>query len=222
MPTPFDSDRTSSAFDGLNVVHRPGLADQMMQELAPLLAAEGIDMNNPESFDLETLNAAMARAVDRRNFELFVATGERLSYARTILRSFTEVVGAGDRELAEGIIWSVEPEPADQDVASVAHVIGVSAGLVDSWLSTPDLAAQLRKIVVPAWGSHGRAAAADILALARKARAFDSIGALHRQHSGLAIVEGGALAVAGTLIALSKAQNRELGEVAAEMLGSEG
>ena len=35
------------------------------------------------------------------------------------------------------------------------------------------------------------------------------------------VASGSRLVIAGTLIALSKAQNRELGEVAAEMLGSE-
>jgi hypothetical protein len=197
------------------------MADQLMQEVAPLLSAEGIDLNDPNTFDVETLNAALARAVERRNFELFVATGERLSYARTILRVFTEAVGNGERDLAEGVIWSIEPEPADAASASVAHVIGVSTELADTWFGDPYLAGNLAKAVVPAWGGRGRAAAADILALARKGRAFDSIGALHRRHSGLAIIEGGALVIAGTLIALSKEQNRDLREVAAEMLASD-
>ncbi len=197
------------------------MVDQLMQEVAPLLAAEGIDLNDPTTFDVETLNAALARAVERRNFELFVTTGERLSYARTILRVFTEAVGNGERDFAEGVIWSVEPEPADAGSASVAHVIGVSTELADTWFSDPYLAGKLAKAVVPAWGGRGRAAAADILALASKGRAFDSIGALHRRHSGLAIIEGGALVIAGTLIALSKEQNRDLREVAAEMLASD-
>ena len=222
MPTPSDFDHSSGTFRNVNVVHTPGMADQLMREVAPLLAAEGIDLNDPTTFDVDTLNAALARAVDRRNFELFVATGERLSYAHTILRVFAEAVGNGQRELAEAIIWGVEPEPADAANASVAHVIGVSTELADSWHGDPDIAVNLTKTVVPAWTSRGRAAAADILSLARKGRAFDSIGALHRQHSGLAIIEGGALVIAGTLIALSKSQNRDLREVAAEMLASEG
>lgn len=138
------------------------------------------------------------------------------------MRTFTEAVGNGEREIAEGVIWSVEPEPADVAKASVAHVIGVSAELADTWFGEPYLAGKLAKTIEPAWGSRGRAAAADILALARKGRAFDSIGALHRRHSGLAIVEGGALVVAGTLIALSTSQNRDRREVAAEMFAPEG
>lgn len=220
MPKPSDWQRNASAFRNVNVVHTPGMADQLMKEVAPLLAAEGIDLDDPTTFDVETLNAALARAVERRNFELFVATGDRLSYARTVLRIFTEAVGDGERELAEAVIWSVEPEPTDAAKASVGQVIGVSAGLVDTWHSGPELDAMLSRTVVPGWGSRGRAAAADILALARKGRAFDSIGALHRRHSGLAIVEGGALAVAATLIALSKSQDKDLREITAELLAS--
>ena len=100
-------------------------------------------------------------------------------------------------------------------------MIGVTTELADSWYRDSALAANLRKAVVPHWGSNGRAAAADILALARKGRAFDTIGALHRQHSGLAILEGGALVVAGTLIAVSKPQSRRLREVAAELPSSD-
>jgi hypothetical protein len=220
MPKPSDSQRIASAFRNVNVVHTPGMADRLMKEVAPLLAAEGIDLNDPDTFDVETLNAALARAIDRRNFELMVATGERLSDARAVLRVVTQALGDGQRELAEDVIWSVEPEPTDTAKASVGQVIGVSAGLVDVWHSDPDLDRMLSRTVVPGWGSRGRAAAADILALAKKGRAFDSIGVLHRRHSGIAIIEGGALAVAGTLIAMSKSQHRELREVTAELLAS--
>ena len=147
-----------------------------------------------------------------------VATGERLSYARTVLRIVTEAFGDGQRKLAEAVIWGVEPEPTDAAKASVGQVIGVGAGLVDTWQSDPEHNAMLSRTVVPGWGSRGRAAAADILVLARKGRAFDSIGALHRRHSGLAIIEGGALVVAATLIALSRSPDRDLRKITAELL----
>jgi hypothetical protein len=61
-----------------------------------------------------------------------------------------------------------------------------------------------------------------MLALARKGRAFDSIGALHRQHSGLAIIEGGALVVAGSLMTISTARAALIGDVTGELLAPEG
>lgn len=197
------------------------MADELLREVAPLLRAEGIDIDDPDTYDMETLNAALARAVERRNFDRMVATGPRLSYARTVLRLFTEALGSDQRALAEGIIWGVEPEPTDATKASVAHVIGVSLGLSDAWQSDPGLTGMLTKTVVPRWGSAGRAAANDILALAKKGRAFDSIGALHRRHGGVSIIEGGALVVAGSLIVLSKSQGRELHVTTAELLAPE-
>lgn len=220
MERPFDRQRNSGAFRNVNVVHTPGMADALMKEVAPLLAAEGIDLDDPDTFDVDTLNAALARAVERRNFDLMVATGECLSYARTILRIVTEALGEGQRQLAEAVVWSIEPEPVEAGKASVGQVIGVSAGLADTWQGDPALAGVLSRTVVPGWGSQGRAAAADILALARKGRAFDSIAALHRRHSGLAILEGGVLVVAGTLIAWAKAQNRDVRELAGELLAT--
>jgi hypothetical protein len=200
------------------IVHKPGMADALMQEVLPLLAAEGIDLNDPETFDLETLNGALGRAIERRNFDLTVATGEPLRYARTVLRIISEALDEGHRGLAEALLWSIEPEPTDAAKASVGQVIGVSAGVADSWHGDQKLIDALARVVIPDWENQGKAAAADILALARKGRAFDSIGALHRRHSGLAILEGGALVVAGSVIAIAKAQDRDVRAVAAELL----
>jgi len=195
------------------IVHKPGMADALMQEVLPLLAAEGIDLNDPETFDLETLNGALGRAIERRNFDLTVATGEPLRYARTVLRIISEALDEGHRGLAEALLWSIEAAKA-----SVGQVIGVSAGVADSWHGDQKLIDALARVVIPDWENQGKAAAADILALARKGRAFDSIGALHRRHSGLAILEGGALVVAGSVIAIAKAQDRDVRAVAAELL----
>jgi hypothetical protein len=194
------------------------MADALMQEVAPLLAAEGIDLNDPETFDLETLNGALGRAIERRNFDLMVATGEPLRYARTVLRIVSEALGDGQRGLAEALLWSIEPEPTDAAKASVGQVIGVSAGVADSWHGDQKLIDALARMVIPQWDDRGRFAAAEILALARKGRAFDSIGVLHRRHSGLAILEGGALVVAGSVIAVAKAQDRDVRAVAADLL----
>jgi hypothetical protein len=46
---------------------KPGMARELLRELAPLLAEEGIDAGNIDAPDLQTLQAAMSRAVERRN-----------------------------------------------------------------------------------------------------------------------------------------------------------
>jgi hypothetical protein len=58
------------------IQHRPGLAEEMLRELAPLLAEEGIDVDNIDVADLDTLQRALNHAVERRNMELFSPVGE--------------------------------------------------------------------------------------------------------------------------------------------------
>ncbi len=57
------------------IQHKPGLASEMLAELAPLLAEEGIDVDSIDVPDLDTLQAALDRAVERRNMELFSPVG---------------------------------------------------------------------------------------------------------------------------------------------------
>lgn len=61
---------TRAALTAAGVVHKPGLADEMLRELAPFLAEEGVDLNDPDGLDLDTLNAALARATARFNASL--------------------------------------------------------------------------------------------------------------------------------------------------------
>ncbi len=68
------------------IQHKPGLANEMLQELAPLLAEEGIDVNDIDVPDLATLQAAMNRAVERGNMTRFTPVGPAREQAVTTLR----------------------------------------------------------------------------------------------------------------------------------------
>lgn len=47
---------------GPEIRHQPGMADDLMRELAPLLAEDGIDLDDPDSIpDMETLQRAEQR-----------------------------------------------------------------------------------------------------------------------------------------------------------------
>ena len=84
--SPFDAPEFAAAMAEKGVVHRPGVAAEIMQGLAPLLAAEGIDLENPdEDVDLDTLNAALARATEQYNLEL-------LTHRDSVLFSLDAVV----------------------------------------------------------------------------------------------------------------------------------
>lgn len=200
------------------IVHRPGMANELMQELAPLLAADGIDLNAPLTVDLATLNEAIGRAVERSNFERFVAVGENRTYALTVLRLTAEALAEGSMHVVEVVVHGLEPEPGDGGKPSIAQVIGVSLGMLDTWHRDPSIATVIAKARPPKWNRQANSAAADVLALARKRRAFDSIAALHGKHNGLAILEGGVLAVAGTVHAWAAAENKSVRDMVAAVL----
>jgi len=153
---------------------KPGIAKEMLRELAPLLAEEGIDVDNIDVPDLDTLQAAMNRAVERQNTALFTPVGQARDRAVVALRLGIEAIADGDTTL-------------------------VALDLLDEWLSgrapnTPaDLAAQTR---LPAGHWVGERAATDILVLARKGRAFRSLDTLITQQGGQHVLYGSALALA--------------------------
>jgi len=179
------------------VEHKPGLADEMLRELAPLLAEEGIDVDNLDVSDLETLQAAMNRAVERLNMARFTPVGEAREYAITTLRLVIEAIADDDTHLAAAILDAVPPESPTGTEATVAGCIGVALGLLDEVLSgrhtPPGLAQQTR---LPAGHWRGERAATDILALARKGRAFRSLDTLITRQGGQDVLYGAALALA--------------------------
>jgi len=215
----FDDPEIKELFRREGVVHRPGMADELLRELAPLLAEEGISLTDPSScVDIETLNAALGRAVERKNLESATPLGEARAYALTLLRLTSEAIDEGDVQLAERMIQGIEPEPENADHASVAHVIGVSLGLLDTWNRDPDLKKVFAGIRVPDWNKHARAAATDIIALARKGRAFDSTGTLLRKYPGFTVLEASILAVTGTLQAWAAHENQNVRDLGMTVL----
>jgi len=112
------------------------MANDLMRELAPLLAEDGIDLDDPSSIpDLETLQAALSRATERRNMELFTPVGEARALALTTLRLFVEAIADDEIELAGAILATAVPESPDGSQATVAGTIGVALDLLDTILS---------------------------------------------------------------------------------------
>lgn len=176
----------------------PGLADQMLRELAPLLAEEGIDVDNIDIADLDTLQRALNRAVERRNMELFSPVGETRDIALVTLRLVVQAILDGDTTLAAALLDQVQPESPDNSTATVASCIGIALGLLDNWLSSQgDAPAGLgQHTTLPAGHWNGEHAATDILALAGKGRAFRSLDTLLTHHGGRQLLTGSALALA--------------------------
>lgn len=88
---------------------KPGLADEMLRDLAPLLAEDGIDVDNIDVPDLDTLQHALNRAVERRNMQLFSPVGTTRDIALTTLRLTVEAILDGDTARAGTLLDQVQP-----------------------------------------------------------------------------------------------------------------
>jgi hypothetical protein len=180
------------------IQRKPGLADQTLRELAPLLAEEGIDINNIDAIDPPTLQRAMNRAVERHNMALFTPVGDAREIALVTLRLVVEALADDNTNLAAAILDQVQPESPDNKTATVSACIGMALGLLDDWLSGhhPDSPARLAdQTRLPKGHWVGVRAARDILALAGKGRAFRSLGPLITGQGGQHVLYGSALAL---------------------------
>lgn len=114
------------------------MADEMLRELAPLLAEEGIDLSDDHVPDLKTLQAALGRAVERRNFELFGPVGAtRQSPSTSCAWSWTRSCPA-TAGTAGQLLEQVQPESPDNTAATVSSCIGIALGLLDDTESATD------------------------------------------------------------------------------------
>ena len=201
------------------VQFKPGLANEMLRELAPLLAEEGIDVDNIDVPDLETLQAAMNRAVERQNMALFSPVGPAREITVVTLRLVVEAILDHNTTGAAAILEQVQPESPDDSVATVAGCIGAALGLLDEWLSGQDpntptnLARQTR---LPAGHWVGERAATDIIDLARKGRAFRSLDSLIIGQGSLNVLYGSTLALA----AATQGWSLQAGTPVAELLAN--
>jgi hypothetical protein len=176
------------------------MADEMMRELAPLLAEEGIDLSGDGAPDMETLQAALNRVVERRNLELFTPVGATRQIAVETLRDIVDAVLADDSRTAGQLLERVQPESPDGTVATASSCIGIALGLLDDTLAR----AGAPIVALPAGHWNGERAATDILALARKGRAFRSLGKLLVRQGGPQVLKGSALALAATVAAVAR------------------
>jgi len=190
------------------IVHVPGLAQQMLAELAPLLAEDGYHLDadgvldGPDTSDPEALQAALDRAVARHNLAQSTPVGTARENTCTTLQLAVQAIAADDHTTATALLDTVPPVAATPDEATVAGCIGTGLSLLDTWLSghhldTPtDLGASTR---LPAGPWDSKHAATDIITNARQHRAFDTQNAIILRHGGRAVHHGTALALTATL-----------------------
>ncbi len=222
MTSPFDDPDFRDFLAERGIIHEPGMAARLLDDVAPLLADEGFDLDDLDEVDPDQLNEALGRAVERHNMELFTPIGLDRQRALAILRRFIEELVAGRWERAREILNTVPIEPSDT-MPAISHVIGVSVTFLDDCYSNAELIPALTGIRIPVWGNYdARRAARDVLATARLGQSFNSLQEMHLSNGGKSIFEGGALIVAATISAIAAHRGVELGEVSAELLGDGG
>ncbi|NWN88752.1 MAG: hypothetical protein HLX51_09475 [Micrococcaceae bacterium] len=220
-PSPFDDPEFVEMLKRSGVTHRPGMAQELMDEIGPLLAADGFDMENPDQdVDLENLNAAMGRAVERRNMELVTPVGAARALTVALLREFVNVYTAEDRQLLDSILGRLRPDPTPRH-PSFSHLIGVALEKLDAWYSDEALRAALTRLPSADTPAEVRPAISDLEALARKGRAFRSIERLLVQHNGAILAAASAYLVAVTVAAVTAHRQQPVGLVLGEMLSDE-
>jgi hypothetical protein len=217
--TSFQRSRPESLPDMPDVQFKPGMAQEMLRELAPLLAEDGVDIDNIE--DIETLQRALDRAVERKNMQLFTPVGVTRDLAVGALRQVVDTMAAGKTTSAAQLLDQVQPESPDSTVATVSSCIGVCLGLLDDWLSghsSDSPKALAENVRLPAGHWFGERAATDILALARKGRAFRSLDQLIIRHGGRHVLFGSALALTATVSSWSKLSDVPVRKLARQIL----
>lgn len=164
------------------------MADELLRDLEPLLAEQGIDIHGGAPVSLEFLQHAMADAVERHNVELFSPVGKAHELAVGLLQEAVGSLLDGDPGYAAELLDDVPPESPDGSGPTVAGCIGVALGLLDNWLSgqTKAAPATLGKdsALPPGSDPLTKKAASDILALAAKGRSFRSVNQLIVNHGG--------------------------------------
>src|SRR5699024_8190093 len=136
-PSPFDDPEFVEMLNRAGITHRPGMADEFLEEIGPLLAADGFDMDNPDqNMDLDDLNAAMGRAVERHNMELVTPVGDARALTVNMLRDF--VLAAGDAQREDAIFDRLRPDPTKRH-PSFSHLIGVASETLDAWYTDSSL-----------------------------------------------------------------------------------
>lgn len=193
---------------------KPGMADELMRELAPLLAEDGVDINDVT--DMDALNRALSKAVERRNRELFTPVGARRDQAIALLMLVVAAIADDDTKRAGILLERAQPESPDGSVPEVSSCIGLALGLLDSWLTGRDAGAPVtlaQVIRLPAGHWFGKRAAVNVLALARKGRAFQSLGSLITGQGGPQLLAGSCLALAAAVLVWSRTEGTTVGEL---------
>lgn len=201
---PFEDPEFLAETRRMGVQHKPGMAADLMSELAPLLKADGVDLYDPH-LDLSEreIQAAMDRAIEQHNLALFTPIGRDRTSAVQFVALIIDWLVIHEPGKAREVLGLIEPEP-QFEIPAVAQMIGVCLGMIDTWLAGNGSDEVLPVIPVPKWPGKARGIARDFLVLARTGRAFDRSDGFIRQHGGELVMHGAVIAATAVVLAVSK------------------
>ena len=202
---------------GVEIRHRVGADVELLEQLAPLLAAEGIDVNHLTDADPEELNEALTRAVERHNMESSTPVGDQRARAINTLRELVVALHAENIAEVQNLFGSIGPVPTRHRPSS-GHLTGVTMENLDTIYRNTALHPALHVVEIPRVDPNTKAAAEEILELAAKGTAFRSLDTLLTNHGGFEVARAGIYLLAATLTAVATHQNATFDRVLDELV----
>ncbi len=202
---------------GVEIRHRIGADAELMEQLAPLLAAEGIDSKNLADADPEELNEAMTRAVERHNMELSTPVGDQRARAVNTLRELVIALHTENVAAVQNLFGSIGPAPTRHRPSS-GHLTGVTMEYLDGIYRNTALHPALHVVEIPKVDPKTQAAAEEILARAAQGTAFRTLDTLLTNHGGFELARAGIYLLAATITAVATHQNTTFDRVLNELV----
>ena len=215
--SPFDDPGFLQLPPGVEIRHYSGPTADLLEQLAPLLADEGIDVKHLNEADPERLKAAMMRVVERHNLELSTPVGEQRVRTVNTLRELLTAHHAQDGAQIQVLFGSIGPVPTRHRPSS-GHLTGVTVETLDTIYRNEQYHPTLHIIEIPKVETTTRAAAQHILGLAAKGRAFRSLDALLGEHGGFEVSRAGVLLLTATVQAIATHRDADFDEILDEVL----
>ena len=202
---------------GVEIRHRVGADAELMEQLAPLLAAEGIDIDYLADADPEILNEVLTRAVERHNMELSTPVGDQHARAVNTLRELVIALHIENVAEVQNLFGSIGPVPTRHRPSS-GHLTGVAMENLDIIYRNSALHPALHVVEIPKVDPNTKAAAEEILELAAKGTAFRSLDTLLTNHGGFEVARAGIYLLAATITAVATHQNATFDRVLDELV----
>lgn len=211
----FDDPDFKASMAANNIRHTPGMADRLMEQLAPLLAADGYDLDSLEESDLPGFQAALDAAVERYNMELFTAVGEKRAQVFEVLRRLATYYTSDRPDEYLAVLEEVQPDPTPTR-PSVAQTIGTTLGLLDEWhRGEPPVPVELD---LPTMSPSSQQTARDILELTAEGRASGELDALLHRHGSFDVLQSAVMCAVATIELLADAEGINVPAMAKRLL----